>query len=53
MDEAGARAFAGVVWGRINLPNLREHIVLARPLARLVVTKGAGHAITAVEARSA
>lgn len=52
MDEAGARAFAGMVWAGINLPNLREHISRARSLAHLVVTKAAGHVIAAVEDRS-
>ncbi|HEX7760772.1 MAG TPA: hypothetical protein VF459_14800 [Caulobacteraceae bacterium] len=51
MGETEARAFAGMVWERINLPNLRDHISLARPLARLVVIKGAGHAIVGVEQR--
>ena len=51
MDAGGARAFAGMVWNAINLPNLRDHISLARDIADLVVTKGPGHAITAVEAR--
>ncbi|MGA0601839.1 type I pantothenate kinase [Caulobacter sp. KR2-114] len=51
MDEAGARAFAGMVWAGINLPNLREHISRARALAQLVVTKGPGHVIAAVEER--
>jgi type I pantothenate kinase len=53
MDEAGARSFAGVVWAGINLPNLREHISRAKPLAQLVVTKGAEHRIIAVETRRA
>lgn len=49
MDEAQVRAFAvDVVWGGINLPNLREHIVKARAVADLVVSKRADHAIVAV-----
>ncbi|MBS0411577.1 MAG: type I pantothenate kinase [Proteobacteria bacterium] len=51
MDADGARAFAGMVWNAINLPNLRDHISTARDIADLVVTKGPGHAITAIEAR--
>lgn len=51
MDEPGARAFASMVWAGINLPNLREHISRARALARLVVIKGPGHVIAAVEDR--
>jgi type I pantothenate kinase len=48
LDEAGARAFAKVVWERINLPNLRDHIVGARDLADIVIHKGAGHEIEAI-----
>ena len=49
MGETETRAFAGMVWSAINLPNLRDHIALARPLAQLVVTKGEGHAIIGVD----
>lgn len=52
MDADGARTFAGMVWNAINLPNLRDHIALARDLAHLVVTKGPGHAITTVDVRA-
>jgi type I pantothenate kinase len=52
MDEAQTRVFAGQVWRRINLPNLREHIVLARDRADWVVRKGAGHVIERISARS-
>jgi len=48
LDEAGARAFAKVVWERVNLPNLRDHIVQARALADIVIRKGPGHAIEAI-----
>ncbi|MFI4975654.1 MAG: type I pantothenate kinase [Caulobacterales bacterium] len=51
MDEPALRDFAGRVWAAINLPNLRDHIVLARDLADLVVRKGDGHRIEAVEER--
>jgi type I pantothenate kinase len=49
MNEAQVRAFAvDVVWGAINLPNLREHIIRGREVAEIVVSKGADHAIVAV-----
>ncbi len=48
LDEAGARGFAKLVWERINLPNLRDHIVAARDLADIVIRKGPGHAIEAI-----
>ena len=53
MDEAETRAFAGQVWREINLPNLREHIVLGRGVADLVVRKGDDHAIAEVTERVA
>ncbi len=52
MNATDARAFAGMVWAAINLPNLRDHISLARPLANLVVIKGAGHVIVRVDERA-
>ena len=51
--EPEARAFAARVWQAINLPNLREHIVRARDVAELVVSKGADHAILALVERGA
>ena len=48
MDEAQTRALAVQVWRAINLPNLRQHIVLGREAADIVVTKGADHVILAV-----
>jgi type I pantothenate kinase len=36
------------VWRRINLPNLREHIIRARAEADWVVRKSAGHVIEAI-----
>ncbi len=50
--EPQAREFAAMVWRTINLPNLREHIVKARDVAEIVVTKGADHAILAVAERA-
>ena len=49
--EPQARAFAARVWRAINLPNLREHIVGARDVAEIVVSKGEDHAILAVTER--
>jgi type I pantothenate kinase len=48
MTEPELRVFAGQVWAAINLPNLREHIVLGRDAADIVVTKGADHGILEV-----
>jgi type I pantothenate kinase len=50
-SEPEARGFARQVWQAINLPNLREHIVLGRDLADIVVSKGARHQILAVADR--
>lgn len=47
MSEAGTDAFARtVVWGQMNLPNLREHIVKARGEADIVVRKRADHSLS-------
>ncbi len=48
MDEAEAHIFAVQVWRKINLPNLREHIVHARDHADWVVRKGPGHVIVSI-----
>jgi len=48
LNEDQAREFAANAWRRINLPNLRDHIILARDQAHIVVRKGEGHAIEAV-----
>jgi type I pantothenate kinase len=48
MTEDETRAFAGMVWTTINLPNLKDHIVRARDVADIVVRKGAGHRIVEV-----
>lgn len=50
MSAPEAEAFGKMVWERINLPNVRDHIAPARALADLVVRKGADHAIEGVEA---
>lgn len=51
MSRDQVEALAHQVWTGVNLPNLREHIVLARDEADLVVTKGPDHTIAAVQAR--
>jgi type I pantothenate kinase len=48
MDEAEIQVFAAQVWRKINLPNLREHIVHARDRADWVVRKGPGHVIEGI-----
>lgn len=45
MSESEAHAFGNSVWDGINRPNWIDHIAHARPLADLVVKKGAGHAL--------
>lgn len=49
LGREGTEGVARQVWQAINLKNLREHIVRARDGADLVVRKGEGHAIAAVE----
>ncbi len=51
MTRDQVETLAHQVWTGVNLPNLREHIVLARDEADLVVTKGPDHAIVSVQAR--
>lgn len=51
MSRDQVEALAHQVWTGVNLPNLRQHIVLARDEAELVVTKGPDHAIVSVQAR--
>ncbi len=49
MSEAEARGFARtVVWRGINLPNLQEHIVRARPHADVLVSKQRDHLLRLV-----
>lgn len=49
LGEEGAREFARtVVWEGINLPNLREHIIYARPLADIVVGKARDHSLSLI-----
>jgi len=50
MSADEVRVLAADVWQRINLPNLREHIVDGREKADWVVRKGAGHVIESITA---
>ncbi|WP_309642896.1 hypothetical protein [Phenylobacterium sp.] len=49
MSRLEAQAFGKVVWERINLPNLRDHIAPTRAFADLVVRKAGDHGIAGVE----
>ncbi len=50
MSEAETDSFARtVVWGQMNLPNLREHIIRARDEADIVVRKRADHGLDITE----
>lgn len=51
MSRPEVEGLARTVWEKVNLKNLRDHIVVARAQANLVVRKGPGHQILAVEAR--
>jgi type I pantothenate kinase len=52
MSEDQTRDFSRVIWRRINLPNLRAHIVGGRDVADIVIRKGAGHAVLDVAERA-
>jgi type I pantothenate kinase len=52
MAEPDAEIFARTVWQRINLPNLREHIVQARAHADLILDKARDHTLTLVSGHS-
>lgn len=49
MDDAARDQFIKMVWRDINLPNLRDHIVLDRVRATVVVRKTADHSIDGIE----
>lgn len=51
MSRPEVEGLARMVWEKVNLKNLRDHIAPARALADLVVRKGPDHAIVGVEAR--
>jgi len=48
MSEPEVDAFARMVWTRVNLPNLREHISRARSMADIVLFKARNHGLTLV-----
>lgn len=52
MSRPEVEGLARMVWEKVNLKNLRDHIAPARDQADLVVRKGPGHEIVAVEART-
>lgn len=49
MDRKAVTDLARQVWAGVNLPNLRQHIARARPVADLVVRKGADHGIAGID----
>jgi type I pantothenate kinase len=51
VDEVEARAIAEGLWGRINLPNLRDNILPTRLRADLVLRKGPDHRVEQVALR--
>ncbi|WP_310541365.1 hypothetical protein [Phenylobacterium sp.] len=51
MSRAETEGLARMVWEKVNLKNLHDHILPARDQADLVVRKGPGHQILAVQAR--
>lgn len=48
LTDAQARATAREFWNAINLPNLRENVLPTRSRARLILEKGANHAVERV-----
>lgn len=48
MDKTRAEAFAAQVWERINLPNLRDHIIHHRAGADIVLRKAPDHTLSLV-----
>ena len=48
MDRDAVTSLAHRVWEGVNLTNLRQHILRARPTADLVVRKGTDHGITGI-----
>jgi type I pantothenate kinase len=50
LDRDGAAGVAAMVWGAVNRPNLREHILPVRASADLVVVKGPGHGLASITA---
>lgn len=52
LDAAAVARLATRVWSTVNRANLRDHIVPIRAGADIVVTKGADHAIIAIDVRA-
>lgn len=52
MDDSAREAFIKMVWRDINLPNLRDHIVLDRMRADIVAHKAADHMIDRIDLKS-
>lgn len=52
MDDPAREAFIKMVWRDINLPNLRNHIVLDRERADIIAHKAADHAIDRIDLKS-
>jgi type I pantothenate kinase len=48
MNETEADAFGRMVWSRINLPNLRDHIIHSRDRAQILLRKTLGHRLELV-----
>jgi type I pantothenate kinase len=51
LDDGAAMATAREIWGTINGVNLRENIMPTRERARLVLEKGADHAVRRIRLR--
>jgi type I pantothenate kinase len=51
MDEHQADQFGRMVWSRINLPNLRDHIIQARDRADILLRKDRSHTLQLVRGR--
>lgn len=51
LSDADAEATAGMIWDRINLPNLRGNILPTRPRADLILRKGSSHRVEEVALR--
>lgn len=52
LDAASAAEMAKAIWGAINLPNLRQHIMPVREISDIVVRKRTDHGFESIEMRS-
>ena len=52
LTDDEARRVAHQVWRKINLPNLRNHVLPARRRARLIIEKGPAHEVVRVRVRA-